>query len=142
MNLKCNPILNINIVRILIIHVVINFCSGWLLRKKRLIMDFWNDSTRFVTKRKLKMWTKKICHSSVKILNKIGHHQMEFKNEVHFFNTISFKIFNMSLFSSFFIICFPFHIENSKLSWIFLPITCLGINVRWLINICDQTHKG
>ncbi len=40
------------------------------------IMDFWNDDIMFVTHRKWKMWTQKICHSNIKIKFKIGRHKM------------------------------------------------------------------
>jgi hypothetical protein len=36
-------------------------------------MDFWNDNTTFVTHEKWKIWTQKICQSSVKIKLKKNH---------------------------------------------------------------------
>jgi hypothetical protein len=32
-----------------------------------LIVNFGNDDTLFITHRKWKMWTQKICHSNIKI---------------------------------------------------------------------------
>jgi hypothetical protein len=121
MNLKCNPILNINIVNFLIIHVVINFnygncinVCGWFLRKKRLIMDFWTMALGLSQKESWKMWTKKKCHSSVKILNKIGHHQLEnlrlkftfsiqfyFKNFIIFYHSFSISHWSLQAFMNF-----------------------------------------
>jgi hypothetical protein len=71
-NVKFKAIFKINIFNFLIVDIFIKFNGnhhkifGSIL--KRLwtsIMDFWNDNTTFVTQRKWKLWTQKICQSSV-----------------------------------------------------------------------------
>jgi hypothetical protein len=48
-------------------------CHTWKIKNvdsknmNGFIVDFWNDDTMFVTQKKWKMWTQKICHSIIKI---------------------------------------------------------------------------
>jgi hypothetical protein len=83
MNLKCRIISNIKIYNFFIIHVAIGFSENFtknmdeFFLKNGFIVDFWNDDTMFVTHKKKKLWTQKICHNNIKIKNKkIGHHKM------------------------------------------------------------------
>jgi hypothetical protein len=76
MNFKCKFIFNINIIKILIIHVAINFNGNHTkqyrkkLRKKRFIMNFWNDEINLSCRYNEKCEFRK-CHSNVKIKKKI-----------------------------------------------------------------------